>query len=212
MLPLLKSKPPMKDTVSSPLHPFGLPMGSVRGLMAVLILGFFWLAVFWPTGGAKLPLGHFFLLPLVLYSFTLSTHDGRPEGFQLLPFLLRLLVTLGTVAVAGYAIMQGGEKYRDRLTPDVGDFQANWLPFAATLAGGFLAGHVIRLILGVRSPLFLSVRAWLSVVGLVMLAIEVGLLVMLLSSKAGDGSFHDFLRFYEFIEVGVVAAYFGTRV
>ena len=60
--------------------------------------------------------------------------------------------------------------------------------------------------------MFVTVRAWLSVLALVMLAGEMVLLVLLLSSRAGDGGFTDFLRVYEYIEVGVVAAYFGTRV
>ncbi len=201
---------PTEKRSKVPDHPFGLPLGSVRAIMALLILGYFWLALFWPGDAVRLPLGHFFLLPLVLYSFTLSRHDGKYEGFRMLPFVLRMLILGGTLAVGAYAVTQIGD-YRQRLTPNTADLENYWLTFAAILTGGFLVGHFFRLIMGPRAELFVTVRAWLSVVGLVMLAGEIGLLVMLLSSKGGEG-FTDFLRAYQFAEVGVVAAYFGTRL
>ena len=134
-------RPPMRDTVSSPLHPFGLPMGSVRGIMALLILGYFWLAIAWPGAAVKLPLGHFFLLPLVFCSFALAGADGRSEGWRILPATLRLLVVGGTLAAAFYVVTRGVDNFQDRLTPDYADFKEHWLAFAAVLAGGFLAGH-----------------------------------------------------------------------
>lgn len=202
--------PPAKHS-KVPDHPFGLPLGSVRAIMALLILGYFWVALFWRGPAVALPLGHFFLLPLVLYSFTLARHDGKYEGFRLLPFVLRMCILGGTVAVGLYAAAQIVD-YRARLTPDTTEFREHFLTFAAVLTLGFLAGHFFRLITGPNAELFVTIRAWLSVVGLVMLTVEIGLLVMLLSSKAGEAGFADFLRAYQFAEVGVVAAYFGTRL
>ena len=67
------------DPVNEPRHPFGLPMGSVRGFMALLICGFFWLVLLWPGEQIVKPLlGHFFLLALVLLAFASSPSPRRP--------------------------------------------------------------------------------------------------------------------------------------
>lgn len=200
------------DAAARPTNPFGLPLGSVRGIMAILILSFFWVGVCWPSDTAKLPLGHFFLLPLVLFSFALPTHRTKGEGFGVLPIILRLILVGGSILVGIYAYQKGPEVYQPRMTPRFEEFVQFWLPFGLTLAGGFFAGHVFRLVLGPTGVLFVTGRAWLGVVSLVMLAVELALLVMLLSSKGGDQSFIEFLRFYQFVEVGVVSAYFGTRL
>ena len=200
------------DAATRPMNPFGLPLGSVRGLMALMILGFFWVVLVWPGATAKPPLGHFFLLPLVLFSFALPTHRAKHEGFGVLPLVLRVLVLGGTIAVGIYAYQKGPGVYHDRLTPRPEDFSEFWLSFGLTLAGGFFAGHLFRLLLGPSGVLFVTGRSWLGVVSLVMLAVELALVVMLLSSKGGDKSFIEFLRYYEFVELGVVSAYFGTRL
>lgn len=196
--------------VNPPPHTFGLPMGSVRGIMAVLILGFVWIAVFYPGDGVKLPLGHFFLLPLVLSSFALTTGDDRSNGF--LPVVIRLLVIGGTLAAVVYMVSRGAASYQERLTPNYEEFRQYWLAFALTLVGGFFGGHLLRIVLGQKGDLFLTLRAWLSVVGLLMLTGEIAMLAIQLSSRGGDAGFTDFLRAYQFAEVGVVAAYFGTRL
>lgn len=202
------------EDAPGPAHPFGLPMGSVRGIMALLIVGFFWFAALYPgtSETLRLPLGHFFLLPLVLYSFTLSRSDGRDEGFSVLPFALRLLVMIGTMAVAAYIYQYGGAPLKTRLTPAYEDFSANWLAFSVTLAAAFFAGHLLRVVLGSSGDLFKTLRAWLSVVGLVMLALDFGLLVISLSSRDPLSGFADFQRAFQFGEVGVVAAYYGSRL
>lgn len=200
------------EASTRPVNPFGLPLGSVRGIMGLLILSFFWIALLWPSQTARLPLGHFFLLPLVLFSFALPTARPKNEGFGILPLILRILLVGGTILVGIYAHQKGPEVYQVRLTPRFEEFAESWLAFGLTLAGGFLAGHALRLVLGPNSVLFITGRAWLGVVSLVMLAVELALLVMLLSSRGGDASFTEFLRAYQFAEIGVVAAYFGTRL
>ena len=202
------------DTAYRPPHTFGLPMGSVRAAMAVLILSYFWLVVAWPAsvGSIRPLIGHFFLLPLVLYSFTLGTHGQGREPFKLLPLLLRIVVVLGTVGTLAYVFLHGGETFKDRLTPKADEFQKWWLPFAGTLAVGFLVGHTARALLGERNSFYLTLRAWASVIGLTMLTIELGLFIIMLSMREANPEFLNFLHYYEFVEIGIVSAYFGTRV
>ena len=201
------------DTISSNQHPFGLPLGTVRAFMAVLILANFWTVLLWPGAAAKPLLGHFFMLPLVLYSFTLS-RDPRPENFfhRILPFFLRLLLILGTVAVIVFVVSNGVENYRERLTPDFAEFNEYWMPFAASLGIGLVGGITLNALFGPSGEFFRTVRAWLSVVSMVMLTIELALFLIHLKSTSGDPGFLTFLRNYQVIQIGIVSAYFGTRV
>jgi hypothetical protein len=201
------------DTVSSNQHPFGLPLGTVRAFMAVLILANFWMVLLWPGDTARPLLGHFFMLPLVLYSFTLS-RDPRSQNFyhRILPFLLRLLLVGGTVAVIAFVVSNGVENYRERLTPDFTEFKDYWMPFSASLGIGLMIGIVLNALFGPSGEFFRTVRAWLSVVSMVMLSIELAMFVIHLKSSSGDLGFLTFLRNYQVFEIGIVSAYFGTRV
>ena len=71
------ASPEVVDTINNPQHPFGLPPGSVRSFMSLLILSYFWLAVFWPGDNVKTLTGHFFLLGLVLYTLLPSRHHAE---------------------------------------------------------------------------------------------------------------------------------------
>jgi len=206
-------KPASLDTVSSAAHPFGLPLGTVRAFLALLILSYFWLVVYWPSP-VKPFLGHCFLLPLVIYSFTLNREPTGHFSFgtRILPFLLRMVIVLGTLGALGYLFSRGVEHARERLTPDVEEITGWWMPFAATLAGGLLFGVILNWLLGPNGKVFQSMRAWLSVVAMVMLSVELGLFVIYLSSYGNDGGFVEFLRYYSIFEIGIVSAYFGTRI
>ncbi len=203
-------EPDVIDTVNEPRHPFGLPLGSVRGFMSLLICGFFWLVLLWPGDAVVKPLlGHFFLLALVLMAFASSpTAAAEGESSPFLPWLLRVLFVGGSVAVVLFCLFQYPERLQSRLTPDPDEFRLWWGPFLATLAIGFSAGLFVRFVLGREHPLFQTFRAWLSVVGLVMLVLEIGLFVMFTTSENKQA---DFLRYWQAVELAFVSAYFGTR-
>ncbi len=208
--PLPPQQQDVIDTVNEPRHPFGLPLGSVRGFMSLLICGFFWLVLLWPGDDIVKPLlGHFFLLALVLMAFASSpTQAGDGESSPFLPWLLRLLFVGGSVAVVLFTLFEFPDRLQTRLTPDQAEFRNWWGPFLATMAIGFAAGLFVRFVLGRQHPLFLTFRAWLSVVGLVMLALEIGLFVMFTTAENKPA---EFLRYWQAVELAFVSAYFGTR-
>src|SRR5581483_11370937 len=142
-------EPDVIDTVNEPRHPFGLPLGSVRGFMSLLICGFFWLVLLWPGDAVVKPLlGHFFLLALVLMAFASSpTAAAEGESSPFLPWLLRVLFVGGSVAVVLFCLFQYPERLQSRLTPDPDEFRLWWGPFLATLAIGFSAGLFVRFVL-----------------------------------------------------------------
>jgi hypothetical protein len=197
------------DSVNEPRHPFGLPLGSVRGFMALLICAFFWMVLLWPDDVAKPLLGHFFLLALVLMAFASSPSpraDG--EGSAFLPWLLRVLFVGGSVAVVLLVLFTHPDRLKDRLTPGHNEFQEWWGPFLATMAVGFAAGLFLRFVLGREHPLFQTLRAWLSVVGLLMLAMELALFVVFTTAENKQ---IEFFYYWQAVELAFVSAYFGTR-
>ena len=201
---------PVIDSVSDPRHPFGLPLGSVRGFMSLAICAFFWVVLLFPgePNALKPPLGHFFLLALVMMAFS-STPSVSLDGSagNVLPWTLRLVFVGGTAAVVAFVLVQYPDRLYPRLTPDPDEFRRWWVPLLACTAFGFAVGLLARFAFGRSSPLFRTIRSWLSVVGLVMLTVEIGL--VLIGATSQDKN--DFLQYWDAVELAVVAAYFGTR-
>lgn len=193
-------------------HPFGLPLGSVRGMFSVLICAFFWITLLWP--GEQQPvralLGHFFMLGLVVMAFASSPVIGEKdrEGGPFLPWLLRLIFVGGSAAVVLYAVFKDPNQFQTRLTPDPTEVKDWWVPFLGVMAGGFAAGLLLRFLMGRENHVFRTLRSWLSVVGMTMLAVE---LAMFLGFASAESKPLDFLRYWQCIEMAVVSAYFGSR-
>ncbi len=192
-------------------QPFGLPAGSVRGFLSLLICLFFWVVLLWPSNAVAKPLlGHFFMLALVLMAFASSpsAHAGnRDTSFT--PWLMRILFVGGSVVVVAITLVKDPAQFSQRLTPDVEEFRNWWGTFLGVTAGGFAFGLLLRSVFGRDNPIFLTVRAWLSVVSMVMLAIELALFVAFTSSDSSKPE--AFMRYWQSFEVAAVAAYFGTR-
>jgi hypothetical protein len=200
---------PVIDSVNNPRHPFGLPLGTIRGTMSLLICSFFWAALLWPEPTPPKPLlAHYFMLALVLLVFSPYSKDSSEEGSRFVPRLMRVLAIGGSLAVLGIVAASHPERLNARLTPDPAEVKDWWGVFLATVACGFAVGNVVRLILGRDNPVFQTLRAWLSVVGLLMMAAE---LVMWVSFSTADNKQDEFLRFWQAFEMAFVSCYFGTR-
>lgn len=199
------------DPVSNPRHPFGLPMGTVRGFLSLLICSFFWIVLLSTTDPNVKPLlAHFFLLALVLLAFASSPGaEDRKEGGATLPWLMRVLFVGGSVAVVGYCLATNPSQFSNRITPKPDEFKQWWGPFMACMAGGFAGGLFLRFVLGTQNIAFQAIRAWLSVVGMVMLTVELAMFVALLSSD--NEKYDAFFHTWQAIEIAVVSAYFATR-
>lgn len=191
-------------------QPFGLPLGSVRGIMSVLICAFFWLLLLLPTESpAKAVLAHFFLLGLVLMAFASSPKVAERDVSPFLPWLLRIIFVGGSVAVVALVIFtRDMDLLQRRLTPDPDEVKAWWIPFLGTLSGGFAFGLFLRFLLGRDNHIFQSLRAWFSVAGIMMLVLEFGLFFAM---ATGTGRMEEFLHYWQAVELVIVSAYFGTR-
>lgn len=193
-------------------HPYGLPMGTVRGFMSLLICSFFWIFLLLPDGGnlSTAPLGHFFLLTLVFLAFASHPRPHDDVRTDFLPWLMRVLFVGGSVAVVAVTAVQHPDRLAARLTPSASEI-SQWPVLLGTLSAGFAFGLLSRKLLGRNNELFQTIRGWIGVVGTLLLVAETVFQFAIRPSLAEPPSV-DAMKVWEGVIISFVAAYFGTRV
>ncbi|HJZ53891.1 MAG TPA: hypothetical protein VKE74_02975 [Gemmataceae bacterium] len=189
-------------------HTYGLPAGTVRGFMSVLICSFFWIVLLLPEAKAfTAPLGHFVLFFLVFSAFV--SHPSRTEEAPLLPWLMRVIFVGGSIAVLVYVGINYPERITQRLTPNKDEI-ASWPLLVGMMIGGFALGLIIRVILGHQGNLFQTIRGWLGIIAMLLLVSETVFQFIIRPSMDTPPS-PEALKVWEAIIIGFVSAYFGTR-
>jgi hypothetical protein len=202
------------STAAQPEYlPYGLPMGTVRGFLSVLICSFFWIFLLMgnPAPGdptPKAPLGHFFLLTLVFLAFASHPIEAMRTS-AILPLIMRLIFVGGSIAVLIYIAFTDMQRLSSRLTPDAADIP-QWPVLLGCLAGGFGVALALRFILGRRSPMFVTIRAWIGVLAMLLLLFETIFQFVILPNMS-DKPTQEVMQVWEGILIAVVAAYFGSR-
>lgn len=187
---------------------FGLPAGSVRGFLSVLICSFFWILLLLPPDyEMRAPLGHFFLLTMVLMAFV--SHPLPQGRTHLLPWLMRVLFVGGSLAVVVWALIQDPQLAAKRLTPAAEEVY-QWPVLLGCLTGGFAVALFLRFILGRTSQLFMTLRAWVGVLAMLLLLFETILQYVILPNISERNL--DVEKIWEGILIAIVSGYFGTRV
>jgi hypothetical protein len=195
-------------TAPQEFNPYGLPMGTVRGFLSVLICSFFWILLLDPDWNKPAPLGHFFLLTLVFLAFASHPlHEIRTSA--VLPWLMRVIFVGGSAVVIGYVAYKYPERLSARLTPDPADI-AQWPVLLACFACGFGIALFVRYVLGRNSPVFQTLRAWLGVIAMLMLLFET-IFQFVIIPNMSDKPSQDALKAWEGTLIATVAAYFGSR-
>ena len=194
-------------------HPYGLPMGTVRGFMSVLICSFFWIFLLLPDVDdptkQTVPLGHFFLLTLVFLAFASHPIPQDPGHTEFLPWLMRVIFVGGSLAVVGYVGYNDNQRLATRLTPNPAEI-SQWPVLLATLSGGFAVGLFLRFILGRNSDLFQTLRAWVGMIAILLMIAETVFQFLIRPNIAAPLNV-DGLKIWEGVLIAIVAAYFGSR-
>jgi hypothetical protein len=199
----------MSSAATPEYHPYGLPMGTVRGFLSVLICSFFWIVLLYPKENAPTaPLGHFFLLTLVFLAF--ASHPL--ENFRttsILPWMMRLIFVGGSAAVIAYVAFKDPQRLSTRLTPNPAEI-TEWPVLLGCLAGGFGTALVLRLVLGRNSPMFMTIRAWVGIIAMLLLLFETIFQFVILPNMS-DKPGVEAMQIWEGVLIAAVAAYFGSR-
>lgn len=189
-------------------QPYGLPMGTVRGFLSVLICSFFWILLLYPWENApSAPLGHFFLLTLVFLAF--ASHPLPEVRRSFLPWVMRVIFVGGSIAVVLFTMVKHPDRLSARLTPNPADI-VQWPALLACFAGGFAVSLLLRWVLGRENPMFQTIRAWVGVLAMLLLLFETIFQFTILPTLSDKPS-QEALKIWEGLLVAIVAGYFGSR-
>ncbi|WP_439621849.1 hypothetical protein [Gemmata sp.] len=197
------------DTLSQEFQPFGLPTGSVRGILSLMICSFFWILLLVPWEAQRTaPIAHFFLLTLVFLSFASHPVDAVRNSATL-PWVLRILFVGGSIAVVAYVGFKDPHRLAAQLTPNAAEIP-EWPVLLGCLAGGFGVALLLRSVLGRQNQFFYSIRAWVGVIALFLLLAETVFQFAVLP-KLSDQPSMQAMQVWEGILIAATAAYFGSR-
>lgn len=194
-------------------HPLGLPPGSVRAVLALMIAGLFWAVVAMPESKeVPVPLFLYFLLGLILLFFgshgsSIGHHLGDPRHPLGMPRgTIRAILILGMAGVLGWIYYAHPDRFPSRLTPHP-DQLKQWPHLLLTTVIGFSLGYVIRLGPWRKTAAFQDVLATLSLLCMLGLAAETVFVVFINPSLFENID----LAMWEAILTAIIAFYFGAR-
>jgi hypothetical protein len=196
----------------SPRPPLGLPPGSIRAIMTMLIVAIFWILLLVPDDQAvRIPLNMYFLLSLVMVFFvahgkSIARKDQpHPSPLWLPGGTLRFLIVAGSIAVVAFVAFQHSERF-DRLTPNP-DQLRNWKYYYAALGVGFVIGYLLHIMPFKRAWWFEAFQAWVAVIAMAIMFLELVFQVFInvtLPNPIEALAWHTAVT-------GIVAFYFGSR-
>ena len=197
----------------APRLPLGLPRGSVRALIALMIVMLFWLLLLLPDSNPPVlvPLNLYFLLGLVLLFYAshgktiASAADDEQSPLYLPGGVLRILMIVGSAAVLVFTEINHPERMH-RLTPPPDELK-HFTLFLGALLGGFFLGIAVRVIPGRDSWLFQGLQAWLALIAMLALVAEVVIQAFVKPTLAHE---YDLAK-WQAVVTALAAAYYGTR-
>lgn len=192
-------------------HPLGLPPGSVRGILSLLIVVQFWLLLMLPDSKKiPIPINLYLLMSLVGLFFVSHGKSiggpSYPSPLYLPGGTLRLIIFGGTAAVVGYVYANYPGRIFERLHLDPAQVD-RWPYLVGAYIGGFAVGYVLRHLPFRNYWLFQSFVAWMSILAMVMLFIEIILRAFVQATLKEHIDF----TVWEAIVTAVATCYFGTR-
>jgi len=222
--PLFSSLDASQPESVAPRHPLGLPAGSVRALLALMILGLIWaLVVLQQTQNIKPPPIYLYYLMFLALGHFFAAHgksiagkgSSEPSPLHLPRGVIRTLLLLGFVAVFAwrYYKLQDFDSFLKLQGPSDSEEQP-FLPFVLVGAFflGILATHVVRLgrdSSDATPPWFQDVLAWISLLAMLGLAAEVIILVVINPTLEPERQLH--MPNWQMALAAIISFYFGVR-
>lgn len=194
----------------SPRHALGLPAGSVRTILALMVVGLICCVMLLPTGNDAIPPYLLYLLFLILGHFfaALGHHHTRPWPLHLPPFIVRLLIIGSLMGTVAYLYSSDPTSLERKWEASIDMVREQWyLPIL--LLAGFFLGVIVRTIVGRNNPpMFVQdLEAWIALIAVIGLCI-VGMVYLVINPTSQRPS--NIPNLEGFLAV-VVVFYFGAR-
>lgn len=214
-------QPPTEGEVRSLRHPLGLPAGSVRALLAFLVLGLIWsLVLMPPEKETQVPIYLYYLMFLILGHFfaahghTISgPSTGKGSPLHMPAGSLRFLIVAGFAAVLGWRYYRYGS-LEELLKFDQPKLEEAYLPLA--LVGAFFVGIFSSKVLGklFRGPngtawWYQDIQAWLALLATLGLVAEFIIHLVINPSLTPESRLY--LPHWQIVLACITSYYFGAR-
>lgn len=201
-------------------NPLGIPAGSVRALLILMVLAMVWVLMLMPPEKhVSVPLYLYYLLFLTVGAYFSSrgktpSQNGEAHPLHLPRRSVRLLIIAGCVGVVAYAIHQNPDFLETTLLqPD----EKPTLVLPLVLLGSFFVG-IASAAIGERvlaGPAGLpawwqDIQAWISLMAVLGLGAQVLLELVIFPSM--DPAQRPNLPHLQLLLSGVIAFYFGARI
>jgi hypothetical protein len=202
-------------------HPLGLPRGSVRAVLALMILAHFWILIVAPEvlaerGPRLIPMPWYLYCLMGLVFVFFASHGGsiawaedpEPSPLYLPGGVLRILMLLVTLGLLGWQLFTNPEALKFRLEPSPEDTAR--LPYLLfTLLSGYALGWVAsRIFRALELNQYLQdIQASVSLVAIFLLLATFIATVFVLPTLEQQVPIH----YLEYTVTAVVAWYFGVR-
>jgi hypothetical protein len=221
--PMVSTLGPSRPVTVPPRHPLGLPAGSVRAILALLILGLTWtLVVLQRTQDVKVPVYLYYLMFLTLGHF-FAAHgksiagagSSEPSPLHLPRGVIRTVLLLGFVGVFAWRYYkdQDLQRFLDVGVPLL-DPEQPYLPFV--LVGAFFAGILVSSLIRMAqrgssvTPYWIQdILAWISLLATAGLIAEIVMLVIINPTLPADRQIN--LPNWQMVLAAVISFYFGVR-
>lgn len=194
-------------------HPLGMPPGSIRGILSLLIVIQFWLLLLLPEDRkVPIPINLYLLMSLVGLFFIshgktiASAANPTPSPLFLPGGTLRAIIFVGTGLVIAYIYYAHPERFADRLRLDPAQL-TNWPYLVGAYVGGFALGWVFRHMPFRNFWLFQSFMAWLAMLAMALLFVEIILRAFIQATLKEQLD----LKVWETVITAITTCYFGTR-
>jgi hypothetical protein len=200
-----------------PRHALGLPAGSIRALLTLIIVGIVCALLLMPgREGQPIPiqpyliyllflsLGHFF----AAHGSTIAPAGaGQPSPLHLPAGFIRLLIVVVLVATVGWKLATARDALLAQIAASVALLpEEPYMPIV--ILAGFFVGVVFRWITGGdRSYWAQDVQAWFALIAILVLAVAA--LIHLVINPSLEADLH--LPDWDGFVAAVVAFYFGER-
>jgi len=207
----------VKPEIRAARQPLGLPAGSVRALLLLMILVLIWGLMLYPADKEiRIPLYLYYLMFLGLgHFFAAHGHSiagpvtGPASPLHLPRGSLRTIFFLGFLGVLGYRYYVH-RSFDDVLQMQEPLLQQAYLPLV--ILGGFFFGIFLNRVVGRMvgfSPPFQDVLAWLALLATIGLCAEV--LIQLVINPSVEPANRLQLGPWHVILSGIISLYFGAR-